>query len=786
VKREVVEMKTETALQRAVKIAFKPLAFLYWIFFNPKLLTWLVEHRWIRVLYALIVSLAVVLVSLRILVPGIVPQDIASQVDYRAPYLMLWLLRIISIPMLLGISLVLFAGIPIDIDLPFLSRTQRIYSVPVILPLLLLYMFLAFSLAVFLTHYSVPKDITNAFVLGGAACGLGSILLLWLWSEFIKTLTLGSAYNNRVISSELRAKGYVRSQDVVDRVPSSLWRKAVEKYQKKHSEDALIYNPQTRVLSYSNASQIQALNSAWAGVRDALENHQTSALSKYRGDLTENFCHLLSFATPNGESDQCDYRYLYAYRLDTSPTFQDVRLPTILPFVFLQRAELLEGDLDDLRHLLSEHFRHRFALLVLFSDELGLERARRMLDEKLRKVYAYDVIALGREDLQQIIVKKDPQRALRQLVLRNVDLIAVSPFITSGPVPDNMFFGREQELREITEHTGTTSYALVGGRRVGKTSILQRLDCVRLPAAGYSTLYFDYQPYPTSEEFLRAAYQRWMKERLPNDSALPPFTDIVDHFAGDEPLIILLDEIDRLAMNDAVEGSPLFSTFRALSQSGRCQFVICGERALSSKLRDADSPLFNFCNEMLIGMLDYRAVGELVTKPFKQLEIELVNEQELVQRIYAFSSGHPNVVQRLCQRLVEQLDERQTRQLTVKDVDIVVSDPKFQRDSRDIFWERATVLEKLTSLVMAEDQSCCSVDDVREALARHGVQASFRQVDGALERLVDLRSILRRTVEGYEFAVTAFPRILSRTTTIHNAIEYQKEVFEEIGDEVEI
>jgi len=238
-------------------------------------------------------------------------------------------------------------------------------------------------------------------------------------------------------------------------------------------------------------------------------------------------------------------------------------------------------------------------------------------------------------------------------------------------------------------------------------------------------------------------------------------------------------------MNDAVEGSPLFSTLRALSQSGRCQFVICGERALRSKLRDADSPLFNFCNEMLIGMLDYRAVEELVTKPFKQLETELVNEHELVQRIYDFSSGHPNVVQRLCQQLVEQLNERQTRQLTVKDVDAVVSDPKFQRDSRDIFWERATVLEKLTSLVMVEE-SCRSVDDVRQALARHGVQASFRQVDGALERLVDLRSILRRTPSGYEFAVTAFPRMLSQTTTIHNAIEYQKEVFEEIGDEVEV
>jgi hypothetical protein len=782
-------MKSETAFQRAVKIAFKPLAFLYWIVFNPILMAWLVKHRSIRVIYALIVSLAVVLASLRILVSDIMPQDIfPSMVSYLLSSLLGWVL----VPTILGLLLIILSQVSQALrNLLLLSEVQRFYFRPVTLVLSGLVLFLYLSFPVF--HPSFSSDNIPAgnvgrgvFVFFVVTTGLTSALLFLFLDRSAEFSALDRATCNRLISNALETNANVRQQDVADRIPSPLWTRVVEKHQEEHSEDALIYNPHTKVLSYNHASQIQAFHSAWVGTLDALENYRTGALSKYRGELTEHFCHLLGFTTPNGESDQCAYRHLYAYRLDTGPTFQDVRLPTILPFVFLQRPELLEGDLDDLRHLLSEHFRHRFALLVLFSDELGLERARRMLDEKLRKVYAYDVIALGKGDFQQIIVKKDPQRALRQLVLRNVDLIAVSPFVTSGPVPDNMFFGREQELRQITENVGTTSYALVGGRRVGKTSILQRLDGVRLPAAGYSTLYFDCQPYPTSEEFLRAAYQRWMKERLPGDLAPPPFTDIVDRFARDEPLTILLDEIDRLAMNDAAEGSPLFSTFRTLSQSGQCQFVICGERALRSKLRDADSPLFNFCNEMLIGRLDYRAVEELVMKPFKQLEIELVNEHELVQRVYDFSSGHPNVVQRLCQRLVEQLNERQTRQLTVKDVDAVVSDPKFQRDSRNTFWERATVLEKLISLVMVEDQSCRSVDGVREALVQHGVQASFRQVDGALERLVDLRSILRRTPSGYEFAVTAFPRMLSRTTTIHNAIEYQKEVFEEIGDEVEV
>lgn len=35
-----------------------------------------------------------------------------------------------------------------------------------------------------------------------------------------------------------------------------------------------------------------------------------------------------------------------------------------------------------------------------------------------------------------------------------------------------MFFGRVMELREITERIVSTSYAIIGGRRVGKSSLL--------------------------------------------------------------------------------------------------------------------------------------------------------------------------------------------------------------------------------------------------------------------------------------------------------------------------
>jgi len=167
----------------------------------------------------------------------------------------------------------------------------------------------------------------------------------------------------------------------------------------------------------------------------------------------------------------------------------------------------------------------------------------------------------------------------------------------------------------------------------------------------------------------------------------------------------------------------------------------------------------------------------------KQLEIELADEIEMVQRIWNFTSGHPNVVQRLCQRLIISLNERGDRRLTLDDVEAVVADPDFLRkDFLNIYWERATALERLCSLVMAADDSVRTLTVVHEALSSRDIEVTLNQVDDALERLVDLRNILQRTAEGYEFAVTAFPEVIAKTARLDDLIALNCETYRCHGD----
>jgi hypothetical protein len=306
---------------------------------------------------------------------------------------------------------------------------------------------------------------------------------------------------------------------------------------------------------------------------------------------------------------------------------------------------------------------------------------------------------------------------------------------------------------------------------MGKTSILTRLHSVSLPATGVRTLQHDCSNTLTPEDFLAATISDWQPEPPPD--GLPTFTDLLKSTPTDKPIVLLLDEADDLILADRSKGWPLFKSLRALANAGRCQVVLTGERTLQEALRDSYGPLFNFTNEMLIGRLSFRAVEELVTRPMKQLEIEFEDNKGIVDRIWAFTSGHPNIVQRLCHRLIERLNERGTRRILLDDVDAVIKDPGFQRDDfLSTYWERATPLEKIVSLLMADDEGIRTFRAVRQSLAgRCDIHPTGRQIDDALQRLVDLRSILKRTPQGYDFAVKAFPMVVAGTITLEDILK---------------
>ena len=250
----------------------------------------------------------------------------------------------------------------------------------------------------------------------------------------------------------------------------------------------------------------------------------------------------------------------------------------------------------------------------------------------------------------------------------------------------------------------------------------------------------------------------------------------------DKRLVLLIDEVDRYIPADRKADWRFFRLLRTLATDGRIRVVLGGERVLREALAEPDGPLFNFANARLLGPLEQNAVEQLVEGPLKQFGYEIVNEGEVVRRICDFTSNHPNVVQRLCHRLLEARGAQITHRITPVEVDAVIDDPAFQEeDFLATYWERATPLERIITLLMAEEDRSYRLSSILDLLADHGVSAFSNSVKVALDRLVNLRCILKHGRAGWEFAVKAFPRVLANTATANDLLIVLKDQFETRG-----
>ena len=520
----------------------------------------------------------------------------------------------------------------------------------------------------------------------------------------------------------------------------------------------------TKSIEGTRLRDVYEVSHLWANLEEAGEG------VKRFGSAVEAFMQAVGEACEAGVVQRTTLGNWEGLLLNTSRTFENTHLPDKLCFAFHRRGYPQDEDLQDLRHILAERLEDQKRVVVpMWGAEGVIERTRKMLRNKLQLPFAIDTVVLDVEQVQSIVGASRPDIELQRAVLSQISLLSISPYKIVGPTDERIFFGRERELGKISEGVRKASFAVIGSRRIGKTSILVQLHRVRLPAAGFRTIYQDCSVIPTCEAFLDTNVHDWRPE-LPPD-AVATFGDLLRSPPLDKPFVLLLDEVGGLVLSDRDNGWPLFNTLRALANSDRAQVVLSGARTLRDTLRDSTSPLFNFTNEIPLGPLGFRAVEELVTRPMKQLEIELADEETIVRRVYSFTSGHPNVVQRLCSRLIKRLNEQRSRRITLDDVEAVINDPGFQEeDFLKTYWERAMPLEQIISLLMAQDVKPYRLQAVLDLIATQNLKPEPEVVKAALDRLVNLRSILKRSQAGYEFAVEAFPLVLANTTTAEDLL----------------
>lgn len=373
----------------------------------------------------------------------------------------------------------------------------------------------------------------------------------------------------------------------------------------------------------------------------------------------------------------------------------------------------------------------------------------------LQRSLATSVVVIEPEELIAVAGAWSPRDAVVRIVLEQADLTKANPFNTTGATPRQMYFGREEEEGRLRGLLISNSAALIGGRRIGKTSLLQA-SVERLTEEGWSPFYADCQEAGDWTTFAAHVGPRWGVE-LEEHYRPALLANLVTQLQAktDKPLVMALDEVDALLEWDlrpshGQVAESFFRACRALSQERSAQFVFSGERLLAQRLWDASSPHWNFCVPVPVKQLDRPAADELITRPISALGVGVAERTAFLQLCWERTNGHPQVQQFLGDQLVRRLNDRNPTErfeLAPADVRAVTETDSFRRHYLETYWGQATQLEQtLTALVVS---GSASVDGLRRRLGELGIEAGGRDLQVAL-KMLELYGIIEEVEEGLQ------------------------------------
>ncbi len=379
-----------------------------------------------------------------------------------------------------------------------------------------------------------------------------------------------------------------------------------------------------------------------------------------------------------------------------------------------------------------------------------------------------NVIIVSTSLLEEMATDQSPISQLMDAILSQSDLTKVSPFILNNATPARMFYGRESEAATILSTITTNSVAILGSRRIGKTSLIRRVEA-ELAEARFQPFFADCQTVRTWGDFGELATKHWQVD-LPNEFRPVALTDLIEQLKsrGDGQVVIILDEIDQLLDWDQThqeESVPeaFFRACRAISQEGLAQFVFSGERRIANRLWDPQSPHWNFCRELQLRQLDVADATSLLMEPLLAMNIEIQDRAPFEDEAWKRTSGHPQIVQFLGDRLVQVLNDRVDRRsmvLSPEDIASVTETFDYAEHYLTTYWGQASKYERTISEIVSVEE--IGIHGLRKAVADRDLPHDTATLASALRMLqlygivAEEGGILRLRAEWFPQAMAHF------------------------------
>ncbi len=457
-----------------------------------------------------------------------------------------------------------------------------------------------------------------------------------------------------------------------------------------------------------------------------------------------------------------------------------LRLSSRTPVIWVKASDLSSSSPQHVMQSLNDVMRERglsrkIVLVLIDGDSQALYRYRSGVTQNL--------VLIGNEEQIQIGKSRRPSGELLDVVAARISISNLSPYETRAPVTGSRFFGREQEVTRIISNPDT-NYAILGIRRIGKTSLLRETERILREGTDMAhVVYLECSDLLSEEDYIREVVRKLNPReltRLHLQKYIFFFPDFLERMsrAYKTKIIFLLDEVDNLVIMQRGNWE-LFRMLRASANKGACQYVIAGFREAMREQYLLDSPFYNFAQEIRLSEFTRQQAHELIVTPFENLRVRLRNKEEIVQRIYNETSGQPNLIQYYCLILLRHLDQSGMRELKPDDLINVYDDEGFQSHLLTSFMQntenrdKALIYAVLTALEQAESRGF-SQEFIDEALRKQGLILMQEDIDEACNVLT-LAGVIKRKGRDFFFTSPIFTRVLQQTYDLNYLLRKVKE-----------
>ncbi len=447
-----------------------------------------------------------------------------------------------------------------------------------------------------------------------------------------------------------------------------------------------------------------------------------------------------------------------------------LRLSSRTPVIWVQTKDLdgisSQHVMESLGDVLRErNLTRQIVLVIIDGNSFPLFRHKNNLNHNL--------VLIGAEEQKNVLHSRRPTGELLDIISAQVPIsyLPSSPYGTRAPVTGSRFFGREHEVSRILANPDT-NHAILGIRRIGKTSLLRETERILLEQeAAARVVYLECSDLLSTDDYIREVVRKLNPRELPRlelQKYVFFFPNFLERMSKQfkSKIIFLLDEVDNLVIMQRGDWE-LFRMLRASSNKGACQYIIAGFREAMREQYMLDSPFYNFTQEIRLSEFTRQQARNLVVTPMENLRVRFKNEDEVISRIYEETAGHPNLIQYYCLILLRQLDQTGEREISPKSLIDVYADEGFTSHLLTSFMQNTENREKalIYALMMSTKEAGSKgfgQEEIDNVLRKGGISLPQKDIDEACNVLT-LAGVIHRKGKEFYFTSPVFTKVLQQT-----------------------